>query len=150
MSTLEFEGIVTSFAIFLCVPDTSTSIVVVASLSVTFVILIILIFKTLFEAAVTKVVVRVVERSPTCVVPRILATDTIFGAAIFYFLLILFIIFFHVYPKTIAAAIAFPIDIPVLSAKLNVPEPSVTNYCFALPALVGSVIETDPNPIESR
>jgi len=36
---------------------------------------------------------------------------------------------FICYPKTIAAAIALPIDIPDegLSTKLNVPEPSVSN-----------------------
>ena len=41
-------------------------------------------FKSLSDAAVTKVVVNVVVRAATYVVPKILDTDTIFGFALIY------------------------------------------------------------------
>ena len=60
MSTAELAGTVISFAIFLCVPPFSMSIVHVASLSVTLVTLNTLILYTCSASPVTKVVVKVV------------------------------------------------------------------------------------------
>ena len=73
-------------------------------------------------ANVNKVVVVVFDKFQPALPPKMVATDTIFGFAIIYFLC-------YYYPKTIAIAIACPIDIPAAAGvtKLNAPEPSVDN-----------------------
>ena len=81
-STTEFAGTVTSFAIFLCVPPFSISIVTVASLSVMLVHLKTLILYTCSASPVTKVVVRVVVKTVTSVSAWIVATFTILGIAV--------------------------------------------------------------------
>ena len=75
---------------------------------------ILLIFTNLFAATVIKAVVVVVPNSKPWDSPMIDDTDTIFGAAIIY----------SFYPKTIAIAIAFPVEIPA-DPKLKVPDPFV-------------------------
>jgi hypothetical protein len=63
-----------------------------------------------------KTVSKVVLNSNPCDSPLIVATFTIFGAAII----------FSFYPNTIAIAIALPVEIPA-SAKDKLPEESDTN-----------------------
>ena len=84
MSTLELAGTVISFAIILCVPPFSTSIVTVASLSVILEQRIKLILFAYSAAAVTRVVVNVVVNTETSVTALIVATFTILGIAFFY------------------------------------------------------------------
>ena len=61
-----------------------------------------------------------------------------------------FILLNPFYPKTIAAAIAFPIDIPLDAVvKLSVPEPSVCSIWPLVPSAAGNVkasIVTVPEP----
>ena len=57
-----------------------------------------------------------------------------------YLVLPFFILLNSFYPKTIAAAIAFPIDIPLEGVvKLNTPEPLVCNIWPLLPSAAGNV-----------
>jgi hypothetical protein len=84
-----------------------------------------LILKTLSVVQVTKDV-KVVVKANVSVTPRIELTFTIFGFAI--------IISF--YPKTIAIAIAFPVEIPA-SPKLKLPDPSVNKACPLVPSDCG-------------
>ena len=70
---------------------------------------------------VTKVVVTVLDKFQPAFPPRMVATDTIFGFAIINS-------FYCYYPKIIAIAIAFPVEIPEATvAKETFPEPSVCN-----------------------
>ena len=94
--------------------DNDTSAAFVPS---TFAHVILLIFKSLFDDTVNKVVVVVAVKLKPTDSPLIVATFTIFGFAIIY----------SFYPKTIAIAIAFPVDIPKVDVDVNprVPAPSV-------------------------
>ena len=90
---------------------------------------ILLIFKIYSDAVVTRLAKLSVKFQPN-EPPSIVATDTIFGFAIINS-------FYCYYPKIIAIAIAFPVEIPAV-AKLRVPEPSVTKASSAFPSAEGN------------
>ena len=90
-----------------------------------------LIFKMNSAVTVNKVVVKVLDIFQPALPPRMVATDTIFGFAIINS-------FYCYYPKIIAIAIAFPVEIPA-DPKLMDPEPSVINASLALPSAAGKL-----------